>query len=218
MTTKTNTAAAPAAPAKADQTPATGKGVDLSKPADGKAPEAAAAPAPEAPKPDPFANLPTITLAETSNVVDMSGLETSLPRKYAKVNEDAAANKLPLMRGWKHATAIFVPGTNKGGENGWKPGSVYGTIADIVTRAGRAGITAHELVTQVRQRQIGNKRSHYCEKLPPVGWAEGWVNTAVTKNIVGVHATKRAPAIFPTAAKDTEATAAENNAAKAKAA
>lgn len=212
--TKTNTAAAAPAPAKADQTPA--KGAAAAPATDAKAPEAAA-PAAEAPKPDPFANLPTISLAETTNVVDMSGLETSLPRKYAKVNEDAVAHKLPLMRGWKHATAIFVPGTNKGGENGWKPGSVYGTIADIVQRAGRSGITAHELVTQVRQRQVGNKRSHYCDRLPPVGWAEGWVNTAVTKNIVGVHATKRAPAIFPTADKDTEATTAQNNAAKASA-
>lgn len=234
---KTNTAAAVADKAKADQTTATGKGVDLTKqpadkakaadaeakPADTKAGTPAPAPATpetpaEEPKVDPFANLPRIKLADTEDVLDMSGLETSAPRKYGKVHEDAVANKLPLLRGWKHATAMFVPGTNKGGENGFKAGSVYGTIADIVQRAGRSGISAHDLVTQVRQRQIGNKRSHYCEKLPPVGWAEGWVNTAVTKNIIGVHASKRAPAIFPTAAKDTEATAAENNAAKAKAA
>lgn len=230
---KTNTAAVASDKAKADQTTTTGKGVDLSKPgdkpkadakdskpADTKAGTPAPAPTPaetpaEEPKVDPFANLPRISLADTQDVLDMSGLETSNPRKYAKVQEDAAANKLPLQRGWKHATAMFVPGTNKGGENGFKPGSVYGTIADIVQRAGRSGISAHELVTQVRQRQIGNKRSHYCEKLPPVGWAEGWINTAVTKNIIGVHATKRAPAIFPVAAAGTEATAAENNAAKA---
>ncbi len=161
-----------------------------------------------------FDKLPRIKLADTNDVVDMTGMETSPARKYEKVHADAVEGKLPIQRGWKHAGAVFTPGTNKGGENGWKPDSVYGTIADIVTRAGRSGITAQELVTQVRLRQIGNKRSFYCTGLPPVGWAEGWVNTAVTKNIAGIHATKRAPALV-TAPKGEEATPAQNKAAEA---
>ena len=195
--------------ATADKTPAAQSGAAT----DGKGAE----PTAETPKPDPFAGLKVVKVGEDDNVVDMSGLETSAPRKYAKVAEDAAKDKLPLMRGWKHAQAVFVPGTNKGGENGFKPGSVYGTIADIVNRAGRSGISAQDLVTQVRQRQLGNKRSHYCEKLPPVGWAEGWINSAVNKNICGVHASKRAPALY-VAAKDSEATDKQNADAKAKAA
>lgn len=176
-------------------------------------PEAAATEA-QAVKPDPFANLPHVKIGETENVLDLTGVKTSDPRKYGKVHEDAVTQKLPVMRGWKHSAAVFIPGTNKGGENGFKPGSVYGTIADIVNRAGRSGVTAQELVTQLRQRQMGaNKRSHYCEALPPVGWSEGWISTAVTKNIVGVHPTKKAPALF-TAPKDAEATPEQNAAAK----
>lgn len=159
---------------------------------------------------DPFADLPTIKLGETDNVVDMTGVKTSPTYKYDKVHAEALAARAPLQRGWKHATAMFTPGTNKGGENGFKAGSVYGTIQDIVTRAGKSGLAAHELVTQLRQRQIGNKRSKYCEALPPVGWAEGWINSAVTKNIAGIHATKRAPALFaaPAPAEDDKAKAA----------
>lgn len=171
----------------------------------------AAAAAPAAVVADPFANLPTIKLGETENVVDMTDVKTSPTYKYDKVHNEAMAARAPIQRGWKHATAMFVPGTNKGGENGFKAGSVYGTILDIVTRAGKSGLAAHELVTQLRQRQIGNKRSKYCEALPPVGWAEGWINSAVTKNISGVHATKRAPALFaapaPAEADKTKAAA-----------
>lgn len=175
--------------------------------AEGKAPESTGgdAPAAEEAKPDPFAELPRIKLADTEDVLDLTGVEGNNPFKYAKGHEAAVAAKQPVQVGWKHSTAMFVPGTFKGGENGFRQGSVYGTIADIVTRAGRAGITAHELVTQVRIRQIGNKRSKYCEKLPPVGWAEGWINTAVTKNIIGVHATKRAPALMVPPAPAEEA-------------
>ncbi len=205
--------------------PTATKGVDLTKaPAAGspaptpgtdgdKAPATPAAP--ETPKPDPFAKLPRVKLGETTDVVDLSGVETSLPRKYEKVNAEAIAGKFPIQKDWKHAEAIFIPGVNKGGENGFRAGSVYGTIAAIAHKAGRSGITAHELVTEVRKQQIGNKRSHYCDKLPPVGWAEGWINTAVNKRYVGVHASRKAPRIFPEAAKNTEASPAENAAAAA---
>jgi hypothetical protein len=87
---------------------------------------------------------------------------------------------------------MLVPGTNK---KELKPGSVYGTIQQIVQAAGRAGIPAYVVANKLRRLQIGNKRSHYCEALPPVGWAEGWINTALTKLIVGSHPTKQAPAL-----------------------
>lgn len=173
--------------------------------AEGTAPEGTSTETPAEEKPDPFADLPRITLADTPEVLDLTGVEGNNPFKYAKAHEAAVALKQPVQVGWKHSTAMFIPGTNKGGENGFRAGSVYGTIADIVSRAGRAGITAHEVVAQVRIRQIGNKRSKYCEKLPPVGWAEGWINTAVTKNIIGVHATKRAPALMVPPAPAEEA-------------
>lgn len=166
---------------------------------------------PEAPK-DPFANIPVITLNEAS-VRDLSGQETSAARKYSKVAEAAAETKMPVMIGWKHERAIFVPGTNRQERKG---SSVHGTIQSVVAAAGRSGITAYDLAAEVRVRQIGNKRSHYCEKLPPVGWAEGWINSAVTRGIISVHATRKAPALRAdqTAAKDTEATKEQDAAAK----
>ncbi len=138
---------------------------------------------------DPFANLPTVTLGETGNVPDYTGIATAPERKYAKVADEARNAKSPMQVGWKHERAIFVPGTNK---RELKAGSVHGTVQAIVNKAGRAGISAIELVCQLRQAQIGNKRSIYCTELPPVGWAEGWINSAVTRNIVGVHATRQA--------------------------
>lgn len=159
-------------------------------------PETAAAP--EAPKVDPFANLPTVKLGETT-AVDLAAAKVPQGpvRKYAKVDETARTSKSPMMIGWKHERAVFVPGTNR---KELRATSVHGTIAAIVATAGRAGINAIDLVTQLRQRQVGNKRSIYCQDgsagaLPAVGWAEGWINSAVTRNIVGVHATRQAPAL-----------------------
>lgn len=166
-------------------------------------------PATEAAKPDPFAGLPTIKVGE-SEVLDLSSVEGNNPFKYEKVAADAATDKLPVKRGWKHMTAMFVKGHNNGPEGGFKPGSVYGTIQQVVAASGKAGISAADLATEVRKRQIGNKRSKYCEKLPPVGWAEGWVDTAVTKSIINVHATKKAPALVVTAPAGTEATPAQD--------
>ncbi len=209
MNTKSN--AALKAPATTAGSPAPAN----PKPTETPATTPAEAPA-EPAKPDPFANLPVITLGETTNVQDLSAADTGPARKYANVHAEAVAGKFPLMRKWKHARAIFTIGHNKGGENGFKPDSVHGTVADIVAKAGRAGITAHELVTQLRIRQVNNKRSVYCSgKLPVVGWAEGWLNSAVSRNIITVHPTKQAPAIFPEAAKDAEATPEQNAAAKA---
>lgn len=141
--------------------------------------------------PDRFANLPTVKLNE-AEVEDMSGLAVSNPRKYQKISDAAIAARLPMQSGWKHTSAVFVPGAIT---KEYRAGSVFGTIQDAVKRAGKAGINSFELCAAVRRAQIGNKRSHYCTELPPVGWAEGYINSAVTQGIVGVHGTRKAPAL-----------------------
>lgn len=144
---------------------------------------------------DPFADIPTVTVGEGDSVVefaDFTDTPTSDPRKYASVAAAAVAERLPTVKGWKHEGHMLVPGSQR---KEFKQGSVYGDIQQIVQAAGRGGIPAYVVATMLRRRQIGNKRSHYCTGLPPIGWAEGWINTAITKNIAGVHPTKAAPAI-----------------------
>lgn len=171
----------------------------------------------EASKPDPFANIPIAKLHE-AEVQDLSGFPTGPARKYQKVHEAAVTTKMPVQAGWKHERAVFVAGTNR---KELKPTSVHGTIQAIVAAAGRAGINAYDLVAQVRVKQVGNKRSVYCSNesggaLPAVGWAEGWINSAVTRGIISVHATKQAPALRADqkAAAGTESTKAQDDAAK----
>lgn len=148
---------------------------------------------PEAePAVDPFAEVPVVSIGDDVSFQDFTDVETSNPRKYEAVNAAARADRSPTAKGWKHERAMLIPGTNK---KELKPGSVYGTIQQIVNAAGRVGIPAYVVANKLRRMQIGNKRSHYCEALPPVGWAEGWINTAITKSIVGVHASKQAPAL-----------------------
>lgn len=144
---------------------------------------------------DPFADVPVTRIGDDVEFRDFSDVGTSDPRKYAAVNAAARAERLPTAPGWKHERAMLVMGTNR---KELKPSSVYGTIQAIVQAAGRPGIPAYVVASMLRQQQVGNKRSHYCEGLPPVGWAEGWINTAITKNIAGVHPTKEAPALRET--------------------
>jgi hypothetical protein len=146
---------------------------------------------------DPFADVPVTKIGDDVEFDDFSGIATADPRKYANVHSAAVGERLPTAKGWKHERAMLVPGTNK---REFKQGSVYGTIQQIVQAAGRTGIPAYVVATKLRRMQVGNKRSHYCGDsaggaLPPIGWAEGWLNTAITKNIAGVHPTKQAPAL-----------------------
>lgn len=155
-----------------------------------------AAPASETPA-DPFANLPTVRLNE-ADVLDLTGVETSNPRKYAKAHEAAVGARMPIQAGWKYSAAMFVPGQVT---KEHRTGSVFGTVVDIVKRAGKSGVPSYELATELRKAQIGNKRSHYCEKLPPVGWAEGYINSAVQQGLILVHATRKAPSLVAAAAQ-----------------
>jgi hypothetical protein len=173
--------------------------------AEGTSPEANA----EATAADPFADVPIVNIGDDVSFSDFSDTPTADPRKYANVAAAAVAERLPTAKGWKHERAMLVPGTNR---KELKEGSVYGTIQQIVSSAGRAGIPAYVVATMLRRKQVGNKRSHYCTTgdagaLPPIGWAEGWINTAITKNIAGTHPTKEAPALRETV---TEGEAAAN--------
>jgi hypothetical protein len=165
--------------------------------AEGKAPEGGESGAAEAAAPDPFADVPVTKIGDDVEFSDFSDTPTADPRKYANVHAAAVGDRLPTVKGWKHERAMLVPGTNR---KEFKQGSVYGTIQQIVNAAGRTGIPAYVVATKLRRLQVGNKRSHYCgtgevAQLPPIGWAEGWLNTAITKNIAGVHPTKQAPAL-----------------------
>jgi hypothetical protein len=150
------------------------------------------APAAQAAPVDPFAGIPVTRLGDDVAFDDFSDTTTSDPRKYGKVHAAAVGERLPTQKDWKHERAMLIMGTNR---KELKPSSVYGTIQAIVQAAGRTGIPAYVVATKLRRAQVGNKRSHYCEALPPIGWAEGWINSALTKGIAGVHPTKEAPAI-----------------------
>ncbi len=146
---------------------------------------------------DPFADVPVTRIGDDVEFTDFSDVGTADPRKYTNVNAAARSERLPTAKGWKHERAMLTPGTNR---KEMKPGSVYGTIQAIVTAAGRGGLPAYVVATKLRRAQVGNKRSHYCNAdgsgaLPPIGWAEGWINTAITKNIAGVHPSREAPAL-----------------------
>lgn len=151
----------------------------------------------QASAPDPFADVPVTKIGEDVSFDDFSDMATADPRKYTSVNAAAISERLPTMKDWKHERAMLVAGSNR---KELKAGSVYGTIQQIVTAAGRSGIPAYVVASKLRRMQVGNKRSHYCNAgdsgaLPPVGWAEGWINTAITKNIAGTHPTKQAPSL-----------------------
>lgn len=148
---------------------------------------------------DPFADLPTVKLNEAT-VADTSGLDTADPRKYKGVHEAAVAGKLPVKPNWKHGRAILsrgqVPCTSR-------PDSVMATAVEIVGEAGREGIAAYDVATQLRRRQMNNKRSHYASgKVPPVGWAEGYIDHAIRKGFIKVQTTKEAPALTEAPAEE----------------
>lgn len=155
------------------------------------------APAPTAAAIDPFADVPVITTKDGSTIKDFSSVEVNNPYKYADVHKRAVELKHPMLVNYKHGKSVLVQGSSR---KEYKPGSVYGTIQQIGQQAGKGGVPVYEALTQLRQQQIGNKRSKYCEKLPPIGWAEGWLNTAISKGIVNIHATKTADHFAPEAA------------------
>lgn len=140
--------------------------------------EEAAAPA--APV-DRFADLPIVSAADFE-IRDLTSVkDISPPLKYEGVQKTATEKGLHMKSGWKFRDTVFKLGTNKVEK---KPGTVMGDIQQVVKGYGAKGCPAPVLVSRLRQMQIGNKRSHYCIALPPVGWAEGYVQGAINDGLI----------------------------------
>lgn len=154
--------------------------------------------------PDPFADLP-VTKVEDYEFRDFTSVETAPARKYDGVQKTALAAHLPVKKDWKHRTDMVTIGRVS---REFRPGSVWGTCDQIVRSFGRAGVPAYVLATKLREAQIGNKRSHYCTALPPIGWAEGYIDTFISKGY-GKVMEKKAPAIGSEEANAAEAKADE---------
>jgi hypothetical protein len=121
--------------------------------------------------------------------------------KYAEVHREAEAVGSPVRLGWKYRDAWFryCPGGDY-----HAPASVYGTIFAIAKEAGLQGLSAADLATELRKRQVGNARSSYCDGMPPIGWAEGWIDTAVSNWIIK---TRNPPKAQPSQDKGVEPSA-----------
>lgn len=142
---------------------------------------------------DPFADLPVIKVEDYS-IHDYSSIETANPRKYSAAQEAALKAKSQIKPGWKLATAMLAVGPHE--PENMKPTSVMGQIRGFVASHGRAGVPAYVVVDYLRREARDNKRSHYLSgKLPPIGWAEDYINGALSKKLVRVLEGKVAPAL-----------------------
>jgi hypothetical protein len=102
--------------------------------------------------------------------------------KYAKVHAAAEAAGSPCKLGWKYATMIFT--LNKTSRDR-KEGTAYGIIQSVVREAGENGISGMEMVPLVRARAKSNTRTDFgAGQVPPIGWAEGWIDGAVNESII----------------------------------
>jgi len=164
-------------------------------------PDADPAPAPAAVVVDPFADVPVIALDDDTTVQDLTDVVGSPAYKYTERDAAARAERSPMLKNYKHGDKVLIPGNN---HKELRAGSVYSDIRAIVQSFGRAGVPVVKVITELRKKQIGNKRSKYCESLPPIGWAEGWLDTAITKGFVNIHATKTAPSRRVEAAPEAE--------------
>lgn len=100
--------------------------------------------------------------------------------KYETVHTAAMAAGSPVIIGWPNKERRFIAGKVPRG----RISSVYAAIQRIAAAAGDAGLTGAELATRLRTDQTGNPRSEYCAGLPPIGWAEGWIHTAIQKRLI----------------------------------
>ena len=101
--------------------------------------------------------------------------------KYDGVHAKASKANSPVLIGWKFKDCHFGAGTQprSGGTT-----SVYAAIKRLAGKAGPTGLTGSDLATRLRYDQQGNERSEYCQGLPPIGWAEGWIDTAVQRGLI----------------------------------
>jgi hypothetical protein len=102
--------------------------------------------------------------------------------KYVKIHAAAEAAGSPCKLGWRYATKIFVAGSSKVEK---KEGTAHGIIQSLVKQAGTAGISGMELVPLVRAAAKKNTRTNFgAGQVPPIGWAEGWIDSAITGNLI----------------------------------
>ncbi|WP_152608770.1 DUF4011 domain-containing protein [Croceibacterium mercuriale] len=114
--------------------------------------------------------------------------EVLFPGKYARVHDEAVQLGIATKRGWKWHDAMFqVAGKARRSRN------VHDAIWRIVYAAGSEGMTGEALATALRHDQAGNIRSEYCRGLPPIGWAEGWIDTAIDQRILKQIRTSAVP-------------------------
>jgi very-short-patch-repair endonuclease len=114
--------------------------------------------------------------------------EVLFPGKYARVHDEAVQLGIATKRGWQWHDAVFqVAGKARRSRN------VHDAIWRIVNAAGSEGMTGEALATALRHDQAGNIRSEYCRGLPPIGWAEGWIDTAIDQRILKQIRTSTVP-------------------------
>lgn len=140
---------------------------------------------------NPFATLPVVRANAVGTtdfeVQDLRGIpaeQIANPRKYAAAQATAVDKNLHMRENWKHGNDVFKIGSNRHDK---KPSSVMGTIQQIVRAYGAEGCPAPALVTRLRTSTVNNSRSHFCAgKLPPVGWAEDYIQGAMREGLIAV--------------------------------
>lgn len=104
--------------------------------------------------------------------------------KYAKIHKAAVEAGSPVKLGWRYATTIFTANKSHAAK---REGTAHGIIQQLVREAGDTGISGMELVPLVRVRAKQNTRTNFGSGLiPPIGWAEGWIDSAVSSGIIRV--------------------------------
>lgn len=94
---------------------------------------------------------------------------------YRKKQEKAAGADVDPS--WKHKDKVFVLDSRRPKS----PTSVMGVLCSYVEQAGEDGISGVELASKLRHHDWSGARSAYvANSLPPVGWAEGYVNGALS--------------------------------------
>ena len=94
---------------------------------------------------------------------------------YRKKQEKAAGADVDP--NWKYKDKIFVLDSRRPKS----PASVMGVLVSYVEQAGENGISGMELASKLRHHNWSGARSAYvANSLPPVGWAEGYVNGALS--------------------------------------
>lgn len=155
-----------------------------------------------------------VDLRTADNVCAEKKAGEKAAHKYAKVHAAATTAGSPCKLGWRYATMVFVA---KKSAPEKKEGTAHGIIQKLVKQAGDNGISGMELVPLVRAAAKNNTRTNFgAGQVPPIGWAEGWIDSAVGTIIQELKGKRLeladepapAPEAAPEAAKEPEKQAA----------